>query len=782
MRKHYLILAALAAVMTVLSCEKEPKGPATPETPETPETPVDEKVYSLDATAPADAVAVDGTKTTMVAAGENAYAVNWADTDVIRVNGTASTAISVNASDPKKASFSFDSGVTAPYKSIYPSAAYKSEGVITLPASQTYKAGTFDPAAAVMAGYSESGSLAFSHLMAYLLITPENKSGENIKSITLRSRGTEPMSGDFNVSFTPSVSMAAASSDGAAVTLNCGEGIAPETPVVIAIPAQNYASGFTVTVTDATDRTTTLASKNAVEATAGKVYRTALDVSEVGIWSEADFEAFAAAANAGDYSAWVGSDGDVDLFVDITRDENLTYIASFDGTFEGNDHTITINEKTRPLFNTLADGAIVKNLKTAGTYTGFENAGEQAFASFARVNLGTIQDCTNETSGDITSTSAVAFGGFVGQNGGTIKDCVNNGDILITLSGSGTKVCYGGGFAAWGHTVSGGRPADSSVSGTFDGCVNNGRVIVSVTNSATLSKCGIGGICGVVMRNDVQFIKCQNSSTGTVQRVDVYNSAGNNSAASAVGGILGRCAFWHDSSTENNKWLDMDGGYGNYAISFEDCENAGEVVNSLRSGMNFSADGSEKGNKRAPTGGIAGAIVGRFAEARPTTLTRCKNTGSVKAGYAPTWNPHIVGGLIGEARCVTLTNCESTGELGPNAVNNITGPVGGFIGFALIGKNANDVISISGGKAKPIITVYKGGVSNYSYGLAVGCINDPDSPIQGSVSISNVVFGGSIEYNKADVGVNSSNYNTYICNNVNYPSFKPTVTSCSWEN
>ena len=759
MRKHYLFLAALAAVMTVLSCQKDPKE--EPVTPEEPDTPVVEKVYSLDVSAPADAVAVNGTKTTMVPAGADAYAVNWISTDVIRVNGTASTAITVNSTDAKKASFSFESGVTAPYKSIYPSSVYKSDGVITLPASQTYQAGTYDPAAAIMAGYSESGSLAFNHLMAYLLITPVNKSGEKIKSITLRSRGTEPMSGDFNISFTPSVSMAAASADGAAVMLNCGEGIAPETPVVIAIPAQNYANGFTVTVIDAASRTTTLAAKSAFDATAGKVYRTGLDVSEVGIWSEADFEAFAAAANAGDYSAWVGSDGDVDLFVDIARDENLTYIASFDGTFEGNGHTISIAQKTRPIFNTLAAGAVIKNLTLAGTYTGFENAGEQAFASFARVNLGTIQDCTNETSGDITSSSAVAFGGFVGQNGGTIKDCVNNGNIHLTMSTTASMVCYGGGFAAWGHTVTGGMPNSSSQAGTFDGCVNNGEVIVTVTNNGSIVKTGFGGICGSVMLDGVVFRNCTNGTAAKVHRID--DGAANNTCASAVGGIVGRSARFHNST----EFVDMDGNIAKYNVTFEDCTNEGSVLNSVRNGHNFqSQSNDELGNKKVMTGGIVGGLVGK--DAAQTKLIRCKNTGSVQAGFNTNNNSHVLGGLVGCVRNATLTDCEAYGTVSSYG-SNITGPVGGMIGYSLAG------VTISGGKAKAALTINKATVSKWSYGLVVGCTRTASNP-----AISGMQIGGSIMFAGADQGVSSSNFTNFICVNNHWTDRKPSVSSCTW--
>ena len=125
----------------------------------------------------------------------------------------------------------------------------------------------------------------------------------------------------------------------------------------------------------------------------GFVYTANLRVAAPGIYNVAGYNAFAKAVNAGDYSAWKDNEGVVNLYADITSDENYTYISNFDGTFDGNGHTITCTKKTRPLFNNLAKTAVVKNLTTAGTYTGFENQGEQAFASFARVNLGHIYKC-----------------------------------------------------------------------------------------------------------------------------------------------------------------------------------------------------------------------------------------------------------------------------------------------------------------------------------------------------------------------------------------------------
>ena len=758
MKKIFYLSLALMTLAAV-SCEKENITDN--------ETPVAEgKTLVLEAVAPADVTASPfGTKTTMVPNGEN-YSVNWSADDAISVNGVASSSIEIAADNAKSATFTV-SGVEAPCCAVYPAAVASdfdaASATVTLPEIQKYTADSFDPAASVMLGYmEEEGELAFSHAMAYLYLTintVDDYDNDNIKTVTVKSLGTEPMSGAFDVTF-GSEGCTMAPAEGTAsteVTLDCGAaGVAKGTPVVVALPAGTYPSGLVITITDVNGDTKTQTAATELELKAGYVYTAALRVAAPGIYNVAGYNAFAKAVNDGDYSAWVNPlDGEVNLYADITSDVNYTYISTFAGTFDGNGHTITCTEKNSPLFNTLAKEAVVKNLTTAGTYKGFSNQGEQAFASFARVNLGTIQDCTNKTSGDLSTKASIAFGGFVGQNGGTIKDCVNEGNILLTVKAA-NLVCYGGGFAAYGHT------SNKSAAGKFVNCENTGDVKVTVvkegTTESTITRTGFGGICGVVICDGVVFDGCTNS--GTVARID--SGAGNNTCASAVGGILGRSAI-HNSSYLY--WLDMDGNTGAYNTKFTDCTNDGAVINSVRNGHNFkSQDSDEKGNKKVGTGGIVGALVSKSSD--PAVFTRCTNTGSVQAGYNSGNNSHVAGGLAGMVRNATFTDCESTGSISVYGDGNICGPMGGFVGFALAGVN------ISGGTAKPSITLKKvASPSLYSYGLLVGTA-------RATFSASNVNAGGSIKVNGTEQ-VTSTNFADYLCYNKHF-SVTPTFTNCTW--
>lgn len=286
MKQKIFLLAALPCIL-LASCAKENLSP---------EKDSPEKVFTLEASAPRDIVAT--TKTSMVEDGIDNYAVTWSAGDVITVNGNASTGITINPSNAKKATFEFSSEIEAPFKSIYPSSVYKSESVITIPTTQTFTTGTFDPAAAIMAGYSTSSGIAFQHVMSYLFFTFDSKDNAKIKTIQVKPNGTTPMSGDFNITYTPSVEITPAATDGASVTLNCGAGAAPTSSFVIAIPAGTYTGGFKILVTDENDYVKTLNSAADFTGVAGKIYRQRdINSSEIGIWSEADFEAFLAAVS-----------------------------------------------------------------------------------------------------------------------------------------------------------------------------------------------------------------------------------------------------------------------------------------------------------------------------------------------------------------------------------------------------------------------------------------------------------------------------------------------------
>lgn len=201
------------------------------------------------------------------------YPILWTAGDKINVNGESSSDAVIKEGS-KQASFAFGKEMSAPYSAVYPASAYKAEGVITIPSSQSYVVGSFDPASSVMCSYSEGETtLTFHHLMAYLKLSFNTESDkDNIKSISVKSAGNEAMSGDFNVDFENSA-LSPVAEEASAVVMNCGEeGVAPGTPVIVAIPALNYASGLQITTVDVNGDKTVHKLKSALNAVAGTVY------------------------------------------------------------------------------------------------------------------------------------------------------------------------------------------------------------------------------------------------------------------------------------------------------------------------------------------------------------------------------------------------------------------------------------------------------------------------------------------------------------------------------
>ena len=144
-------------------------------------------------------------------------------------------------------------------------------------------------------------------------------------------------------------------------------------------------------------------------------------------------------SSAKEFAAMVAS-GSYKLTADITV--TAPYAYDFSGTFDGNGHTVTLDITASTanvgLFSKLADGAVVKNVITAGsvTTTGKNNVG--GIAGTADGNV-TIENCKNKASikggkgaGGILGYSEPGSG-FV-----TISSCANMGSV------SGTRKQVGG--------------------------------------------------------------------------------------------------------------------------------------------------------------------------------------------------------------------------------------------------------------------------------------------------------------------------------------------------
>ena len=761
---------------------------------QTPET--NEGVNVLEVTSPSNL-----TKTTLVDNGDY-YSVNWIVNDVISVNGQESSGLTVDTENAKKAVFTFEEKVSAPYCSVYPASAYKPESLVdgqatvVIPAEQTYVEGDFDPAAAIMIGYSETaGKLAFEHAVAYMQIKVTTTDGAAVKSVSIKGNAKEAMSGEFTANFAEAT-LVNDTNDESSVSVVCESGFASGKEVIIAIPARTYASGVSVTLTDVNGHSKLLKSTVAFAANAGVVYSTEMELKGKGIYSVSDYTAFANAVIAGDYSAFIGDDGEVNLMADLTLEGgNFTYVnAQFNGTFDGNGHTLTSPSRNVPLFSEIGPDGVVKNLNTAGSFSSFANAYYCASSSYAKINYGLIENCNNSMNTDLTyqatGANGLVLGCFVGQNGGIIRDCKNTGNTIVDAKlgsdagySSFSAPCIAGGFAAVGHIV-GGNPGINNVGfrdiaeehktlvGQFIRCTNEGELKITVSGPTTARKTGVsavGGICGYVRNDGVKFEDCVNK--GNISRI----SAGeySNDGTSGTGGILGMSARAFGASNPHA----IDATYG-YNTILTGCTNSGTILSNLRYNVAIiiisSTGADDKANRHAVTGGIVGIING--TSTAKAKVTNCTNTGLVTSGWDASQR-HFVGGIAGYSKYAEFERNTMSGSM--TSYNGLSvGVVGGIVGAAYEG------VSVSGGSSKPTIDCVGAATVDLCIGLAVGVS-------LGNVSVSDVKVGGSAIFkNKTVAGntVSKDNWESYIFSELSdtntrgdNPKYKTTVTNVTWE-
>lgn len=716
------------------------------------------------------------TKTGMVANGTN-YSVHWSSSDIIVINGIASTGISVSE-NAKIATFELAS-TTTPYCSIYPASAYISDSYISnsskisIPAVQSYTVGSFDPAAAIMIGYSENtGVISFHHTMSYLKLTiaAGTDPSDNIKTISISGLGLEAMSGIFDATFAADgCKMTNNDNDGSSISMDCGsEGISQGTSVVIAIPAKTY-SGLKMTITDINGHYQTVKSNKSFVATAGAIYPTSVTFNpkttvDDGIWNLDDYTLFAASVNNGnDYQGKT-----VNLKANIECTGDFPYISNtFNGTFNGNDFIMTSSSRTTPLFKEIGTSGIIKNLTTSGSFISATSK-TYALSAIASVNLGNIYKCTNNVNSDITytNTTGTGFGGFVNQNGGTIEECVNNGNILLNVTCSkGSTIywpaLYGGGIAAVGHTltslVSDDRQIDADGScsaGTFKNCTNNGNIIITIKGGLPV-KSSYGGICGVAYIDGVTFTGCKNY--GNISRI----SDGEDSSpyASCVAGILGRnITIYGGSPSVDPAYLYATGDGCNTALS--KCYNYGIISQHCR---HSASAGPTTANRMETSGGIVGAFVGGTID-NCNNSTDASHTGTIKAGWNAENTATCIGGIAGLIKKTEITSCSVSGKIMSYDTYCI-GAAGGIAGYAISDVSASNC-TINPNMA--LISTTKSTIKSY-FGLCFGLLTSTGNTVTNSSIGANMVIDGSA------VSISSSNYESYLKSS-NYTSGSLTAT------
>lgn len=595
------------------------------------------------------------TKTTISDNGDKTYSVHWAEGDAISVNGKTSKNINIDPDNPKSATFTLDV-VDAPYCAVYPAGLIVADSFsaesdtlnVTVPQTQTYIENDFDSASAIMSAYSKSADagLTFKHTMAYVKLTVTNAA---IKSVRINGNNNEAISGVFTVKFSENGNSFAPRKDekgnakgNTSVTYsNGGADIAANAPMFIAIPAAEYQKGLTFTIVDSENHYQ-VKKTSAFTAKAGKVYPTETEFVadgtyvEGGIYTVEDWNAFVAAVNSGDWSAWKktidGKEG-VHLMADIYSSTNLPRTndkykegekngntCMWDGTFYGHNHIIT-HAGFEPLFLHVGSEGVIQDLIVAGTRE--TNKVNGWTGSIALNNAGVIRNCENRMD-IILSGASTNAAGICRTNTGTVVGCKNTGKITISNPTAAVNVA--------------GIVMTSTDSGKLVNCTNEGAITITGVNV----NCVVAGV--------VQSVGGKNVS-------DLSNKApisieANLTAAREI--YMGGVAAKEYSVTNEDKTVTY------YPVYFNKCSNSG-ALKITKSGAFHMKGGA--------IGGIIAAInYGVYSSSKEdqgvkyAAFDNCSNSGSIafyesERGGCPKLENHgayAVGGILG--RCVGLNS------------------------------------------------------------------------------------------------------------------------------
>ncbi len=613
-------------------------------------------------------VASAGTKTVLGEESDGKNPVYWSEGDRIAVNGVSSSPLG-EASMASVADFKVRN-VSPPYHVIYPASAYAGEEEdskvkLAIPVSQDYVPGSFGSGADILYGVSDTDdAVTVSHLCGTIRVSLTDEQAAVIRSLTLRSISeTAPIAGDFVLDLAAG-SLSAHGNTSCEVSLGIPEeGVAlgdMEKDFFFTIPAGTYPEGFELRFEDEDRHVLRLswlrASEGAepgVTVVPGRLVSFAVGEYEPDsreIVSAEDWEEFVLAYNSraeGWEDEWLGDEGSVRIGADFSA-ERLSQIDVLEHEIDGYGHTITQTNAAVPLIRTMR--GTVRNLTLSGTMQA-EDPNVQGAAVFSSViDGGEFLNCTNDTDINVTADASkyitAAFARTLSS--GKITDCTNSGNIVVSVSLPEDRAVAVAGIVAMVSGLT--APAEIS------GCVNEGSVSVRLDKMTAGSNlrpvnAGYAGIVSnVISGNAENFLTVRDCvNYADISVAFTQDPTGAQSLMSGCGGIVGLCTTFTSTGAG---YSDADGSGDNCRMEIYDCENYGDISNSL-----VSADGSN-GVHKAFSGGIAGAVAG-MAEKR-SVMSGCRSYCSVP-GYQGSYSRAalgvVYGGLLGFAADIDITDC-----------------------------------------------------------------------------------------------------------------------------
>ncbi|NMP36587.1 MAG: hypothetical protein GX051_00465 [Clostridiales bacterium] len=257
-----------------------------------------------------------------------------------------------------------------------------------------------------------------------------------------------------------------------------------------------------------------------------------------------------------------------------------TYLSRYNGTFEGNNHTISgiyFNDAERRyvgIIGYLAEGKTVRNVHVKNGYI----KGGSSVGAICGYCLGTVESCSSDITLSSTYTSS-GIGGICGSGGSksTIKNCLNTGTVT-------------------GANFVGGICGDYT-DGKIENCLSTGTV--RIISRASTNQSTVGSICGIIPDKAVYTNNYYLSGTATDVNGVTQNGIGAASTGSTTADPAGITAISSDklSTGELCLLLNQNNASGWYQNLGED---ATPVPNSTHKPVYFDATLNFYSNYPAP--------------------------------------------------------------------------------------------------------------------------------------------------------------------------------------
>ena len=717
MRKNVFILAAAALLFA--GCAKE----------------VAEQFETASYNTTISAV-IDGVDTKAALADEGTF--TWQEGDKIAVYTSAKVFKEFALTDgagTNKAHFggNLEAGETVTGPAVYPAVLAPSyvgptEVKVTLPETYTYEGSQTN---VPMTGTLTSGVLAFKQVGGVIKFSVSGIPDDATKLVV--SAKAASLTGTYNTK--NSAAIVAKEAESSTVTISFTK-TGDAMDFYLPVPTGTFSNlGISVRKADDTVISEKVASVNN-EITRGKL----LLMPAVAVVTEGNI------ANADQLIEFLTNTSAEDtkeyrIVADIDLSGKTVPVASgFAGLLDGNGHSIKNATLSNAFFATLAETAVVKNLKIANTCSINWTAAipdETGVAFIASKSSGKILDCEVAGSIKVKSDDAqrIFCAGVVGYSGkGYVKGCKFTGSIDVELTTSSASCSAIAGVAARvGH-------ADMAGKTIVKDCINEGSIKFVFSGATQKMKLfGIGGVVG-------QTPSVANAPTnhGIIEgctnkgKIEWQYPAGGKGSYPALGGVAGivegqikACNNYGKLTYTGSKTVaatdaSIGGVAGYVTLGASDCHNYGSfnIDAAFAGGTSMNQSG---GNTSFSTFG------GVFGNAGPYVADNTKTDGAV-----------VVENCSNEADITLSGYMVSSG--GPKMC------FGGVVGAATA-KLKNVVNKKSVTIKTQTKTMYVGGVAGYAAADMESCSNEGSVVLDGdkdnhptSIGSEQAYFGGVVGY------------------------------------